>query len=85
MGDIDFIRLDSSVKDGGQRIELDVVAGAADVASCMDEFYACMARVRRVEETQPEARLRALEGLVGRRTWRRHAGISCSTASLPPP
>ena len=65
MGDIDFIRLDSSVKDGGQRIELDVVAGAADVASCMDEFYACMARVRRVEETQPEARLRALEGLVG--------------------
>lgn len=42
-----------------------MVAGAADVASCMDEFYACMARVRRVEETQPEARLRALEGLVG--------------------
>ena len=67
MGGIDFIRLDSAVKDGGQRIELDVVVGGADVASCMDEFYACMARVKRVGGACPEAQRQALEELVDAR------------------
>ena len=67
MGGIDFIRLDSAVKDGGQRIELDVVVGGADVASCVDEFYACMARVKRVGGACSEAQRQALEELVDAR------------------
>lgn len=68
MDGIDFIKLDSAEKDKGQRIELDVVVGAADVAACMGDFYSLMVRVKRVglpNTACGEEQARALEELVG--------------------
>lgn len=68
MDGIDFIKLDSAEEDKGQRIELDVVVGAADVAACMGDFYSLMARVKRVSLPNTacgEEQARALEELVG--------------------
>ncbi len=53
MGESTFIKLDSDVKDGGQRIEIDVVV-AAPTSTPMEEFYACMARVKQVGGACPE-------------------------------
>lgn len=62
---IDFVKLESEIKDKGQRIEVDVVAPADKVAQVISDFYRLMARVKGIEPVSVEEARRKLEELVG--------------------
>lgn len=65
MEPIEFVRLEAEPKDGGQRVEVDVVAAGPDVAVAISEFYRLMARVRGIEAAD-EAQVRErLDEMVG--------------------
>ncbi|MCI8469487.1 MAG: hypothetical protein HFJ75_08405 [Eggerthellaceae bacterium] len=65
MDTVQFVKLESAVKDDGQRIEIDVVAPADAVSAAISEFYALMARVKRIDATDEEDVRRQLVELVG--------------------
>lgn len=65
MDAIEFVRLEAEPKDNGQRIEVDVVAAAADVSAAISEFYRLMARVRGIDAADEAAVRERLDALVG--------------------
>ncbi len=65
MGAIEFVRLSAEPKDGGQRIEVDVVAAGADVSAAISEFYRLMARVRGIDAADESEVRERLDEMVG--------------------
>lgn len=65
MREVTFSRLESEMKDKGQRIEVEAVVPAECVAEVMDEFYSLMARVRGMDASDFESIRSRLVEMVG--------------------
>lgn len=62
----EFLKLESAVKDDGQRIEVEATVARDEVAQAIRDFYRLMARVKCLDETDGEALKTALERVVGK-------------------